>query len=196
MKKKYSKITSENLVKNFVTVGGNIKDVSKDNLQAVFNTNSKITHVNPGIVLKEIKKTLALVTNTSAKRAQIVILSSTASDPSFTLKKWPIGFISNFKQVNQNQELEFPNLLITTDSSTVKEVKFAEKEANNHKIPSIILHTTEEKPKGLINLLVNVKNPRSVQFLLSLLQRAINVGLVKRILRLNYQSFPRLDSNQ
>lgn len=192
MKNHPTKVKVKNLIENFITIGKRVEELQKENLDAVFETTSGTVQINPSTALKEIKKTLFLVTSAAAKGNQTTILLANQKD-----KKWKNGLLSNFKELNKStsKTKHFPVLVIVISSST-KQREAVDKEAITCGIPSIFFSNTNQKPLGLINVLSNNSNESSTKMILSLVQRAMNIGVLKTVLKLNPQIFPRLDSNQ
>jgi ribosomal protein S2 len=192
MKNHPTKVKVKNLIENFITIGKRVEELQKENLDAVFETTSGTVQINPSTSLKEIKKTLFLVTSAAAKGNQTTILLTNQKN-----KKWKNGLLSNFKELNKStsKTKHFPVLVIVISSST-KQREAVDKEAITYGIPSIFFSNTNQKPLGLINVLSNNNNESSTKVILSLVQRAMNIGVLKTVLKLNPQIFPRLDSNQ
>jgi hypothetical protein len=190
---KYTKITPEVLIKTLAIVGSNLDQVDKQNLVSISTSPSKITLINTSHTLKELKKTLGTVT----KQGRVTIVNYLNKDGKLTIKHWPTGLISNFKQVaGQDKDRRFPSLAIILNTKSYTELKLAEKELNNCQVPSAFFHDTSQKPRGMISILTNIKSMETQNLFASLLQRAVNVGILKKTLRLSYKIFPRLGSNQ
>lgn len=194
---KYTKVTPEVLIKTLAIIGTNLDQVDKRNLVSINTSPSKVTLINTSHTLKELKKALGTVTNISSKQGRVTIINCLSKDSKLSIKHWPTGLVSNFKQVaGQDEDRRFPSLAIILNTKSHKELKLAEKELNNCQVPSVFFHDTSQKPRGTISILTNTKSMGAQNLFTSLLQRAINVGILKKTTKLSYKIFPRLGSNQ
>jgi ribosomal protein S2 len=182
------KLNAEFLAKHFLNIGKPEKERNKENLDNVVATPSKHDHINLEKSYQTLRKSLLSVSGIVSKGGKVVVYHKNGfkvEKPLETLftKVWPKGFISNFKSIGKNFR-PVPNLVVVA-TETSDEQRIIANEVNRYKIASVFITNSNNPQNGTYNLLGNITSNTSTGLLINLFKRAITVGLLKEVAKLD-----------
>jgi ribosomal protein S2 len=214
MKVYKQKLNINYLIEGFLNVGRPSRERNRENVDNLLVTPSKYDQIDLTKSCRALRKSLLSTSNIVSRGGRVLIFSKLGENgignnqlKTFFTKVWPQGLISNFK--NMGKEVKHvPNFVVVSTNDAAQQSAIAN-ELNRCKVGSTFITNSNNSKYGVINIPGNNASSRTGDLLISLFKRAVTIGLLKEVAKLQAkqatkiskrtnwrQKFPRLGSNQ
>jgi ribosomal protein S2 len=182
------RLNIEALTQKFLNVGRQSNERNKANLDFLISTPSKQDHINLEKSYQTLRNSLLNVSKIISCGGRVLVYhnqGNTVSKPlkHFFIKKWTKGLISNFKRAGKTHKV-FPNLVIVASENGNEQNAIAS-EVNRYKVSSVFMSNTNARQNGLFSIPGNTHSNTAVNAFLGLFKRAITLGLLKEVAKIN-----------
>lgn len=182
------RLNIEALTQKFLNVGRPSNERNKANLDFLISTPSKQDHINLEKSYQTLRNSLLTVSKVISSGGRVLVYHKQGNAVSkplkhFFIKKWTKGLISNFKRAGRTHKV-FPNLVIVASENGNEQNTIAS-EINRYKVSSVFVSNSNAGQNGLFNIPGNTHSNTAVNALLGLFKRAITLGLLKEVAKIN-----------
>lgn len=191
------RLNIETLAAKFLNIGRPSNERNTENLDALIRTPSKQDHINLEKSYQTLRNGLLTMSKIISSGGRVLVYHKQGNSVGkplkhFFIKKWTNGLISNFKKAGKTHKL-FPNLVVIASENGNEQSTIAS-EINRYKVSSVFISNSNAGKNGLFSILGNTHSNLAVNTLVGLFKRAITVGLIKEVAKINPKKLRRYNN--